>query len=60
MAPLVTGGQIINSRETRSSIGSTAVAAPAVKKVGYKRLRLIIGLATIVLGTFTLVKTFIL
>ena len=96
--PLVTGGQIISGRETRSSVGSTTVAevvvcivgflsyllargdifwrlaaatsigsivaapfaALTVKKVSSNKLKLVIGLATIVLGTFTLVKTFIL
>jgi uncharacterized membrane protein YfcA len=96
--PLVTGGQIISGRETRSSIGSTTVAevfvcivgflgyvlakggifwklaaatsigsvaaapfaALTVRKVGSNKLKFIIGLATILLGAFTLVKTFIL
>ena len=96
--PLVTGGQIISGRETRSSVGSTTVAevvvcivgflsyllvkgdifwklaaatsigsivaapfaALTVKKVSSNKLKLVIGLATIALGTFTLIKTFIL
>jgi len=96
--PLVTGGQIISGRETKSSVGSTTVAevfvcivgflgyvlakggifwklaaatsigsvaaaplaALTVRKVGSNKLKFIIGLATILLGAFTLVKTFIL
>jgi uncharacterized membrane protein YfcA len=96
--PLVTGGQVISGRETKSSVGSTtvaevfvcivgflayalagrsifwrlaaaatigsAIAAPlaalTVRKVGSQRLKLVIGLATILLGAFTLVRTFIL
>jgi len=96
--PLVTGGQIISGRETRSSVGSTTFAealvcivgfvgyvlvkgdifwmlaaatsigsiiagpfaALTVKKVSSDKLRLVIALATIVLGVLTLTKTFIL
>lgn len=95
--PLVTGGQIISGRETRSSVGSTTlavafvcavgflsyvlvkgnifwplvaaasvgsvIAAPfaamTVKKVNTNKLRLIIGMVTCLLGSLTLVKTFI-
>jgi uncharacterized protein len=95
--PLVTGGQIISGRESKSSIGNTTlvesivclvafisylllegniywklaiatsigsiVAAPlaafTVKKINTKNLKLLIGIATIVLGITTLVKIFI-
>jgi hypothetical protein len=95
--PLVTGGQILAGRETKSSVGSTTVAvtiicavgflgylliegniywglaaatsigaviaapfgALTVRKANVERLRLAIGLATIVLGALTLAKTFI-
>jgi uncharacterized membrane protein YfcA len=95
--PLVTGGQIISGRETKSSVGSTTlaeaivcivgfvsyvlvkgnifwtlaaatsigsiVAAPfaalTVKKVKTQKLRFVIGVVTIVLGTMTLLKTFV-
>ena len=95
--PLVTGGQIISGRETRSSVGSTTlaetvvcmvgflgyvlikgdifwtlaaatsigsiVAAPfaalTVRKVNAEKLKMVIGLATIILGSLTLAKTFV-
>ena len=94
--PLVTGGQIISGRETKSSVGSTTlaeaivcivgflsymlvkgniywtlaaatsigsiIAAPlaalTVRKVKTEKLRLVIGVVTVLLGTMTLVKIF--
>ncbi|MBA7655683.1 hypothetical protein ES703_63591 [subsurface metagenome] len=95
--PLVTGGQIISGRETKSSVGSTTlaeaivcvvgflsyvlvkgnifwmlaaatsigsvIAAPfaalTVKKVKTQKLRVVIGVVTVILGTMTLLKTFV-
>jgi len=95
--PLVTGGQIISGRETRSSVGSTTlaeaivcivgflgyllikgnifwtlaaaasigsvIAAPfaaiTVRKINAEKLKIAIGLATVVLGALILAKTFI-
>lgn len=95
--PLVTGGQIISGRESKSSIGNTTLvesviclvgfisylllegniywklviatsigsilaapfAAITVKKLNSDRLKLIIGIATILLGISTIVKIFI-
>lgn len=95
--PLVTGGQIISGRDTKSSVGSTTMsvalvcmvgflgymliegdiywalavatitgsvmAAPfatmTVRKVGTTKLKVGIGIATILLGILTLAKTFV-
>jgi uncharacterized membrane protein YfcA len=95
--PLVTGGQIISGRDTKSSVGSTTLAegvvclaaflayliakgdifwmltaatsigsiiaspfaALTVKVVKTQRLKLIIGISTVVLGVATLLRTFI-
>jgi uncharacterized membrane protein YfcA len=94
--PLVTGGQIIIGRETRSSVGNTTVsvaivcaigflsyllirgdvywilaiatvigsiiaapfAALTVKKIATEKLKFVIGVATVILGTFTLVRIY--
>lgn len=96
--PLVTGGQIMVGRETKSSVGSTTlaeaivcivgflsyvlvkgdifwklaaatsigsvIAAPfaalTVRKVNTGKLKFVIGVATVILGSLTLVKTFVL
>jgi len=96
--PLVTGGQIISGRETKSSVGSTTVAvtftcavsflgyvlikgdiywmlvaatsigsviaAPfavrMVKRIGAKRLKIVIGVITSLIGALTIVKAFFL
>jgi len=95
--PLVTGGQIIGGRDTKSSVGSTTmsvafvcmvgflgyllmqgdiywtlaaatitgsiIAAPfaamTVSKVSTNKLKMVIGVATSLLGILTLAKTFI-
>jgi uncharacterized protein len=95
--PLITGGQIISGRESRSSVGNTTLvesiicfvafisylflegnicwklviatsigsilaapfAAITVKKFNSEKLKLIIGIATIILGISTIIKIFI-
>ena len=42
------------------SVVSAPFAALTVKRVSSDKLRFVIGLVTVLLGTFTLVKTFIL
>jgi uncharacterized protein len=95
--PLVTGGQIISGRESKSSVGNTTLvesviclvafisylflggniywkliiatsigsvlaaplAAVTVKKLNSDKLKLIIGIATIILGISTIIKIFV-
>jgi uncharacterized membrane protein YfcA len=96
--PLVTGGQIISGRGSKSSVASTTVSiaiicavgflsyviiendiswrlaaaatigsvisaplgALTVKKADTEKLKLVIGLATVILGSFTLIKVYVL
>jgi len=95
--PLVTGGQIISGRDSKSSVGNTTLvesiiclvafvsylflgssiywklviatsigsvlaapfAAITVKKLDSSKLKLIIGIATLILGIFAIIKIFI-
>ena len=95
--PLVTGGQLISGKDSKSSVGNTTfieslicfigflsylllgsdihwklaisvcigsvLAAPfaaiTVKRINHQKLKIIIGIATILLGIFTIVKIFV-